>query len=80
VIRDPEVWRRVLDEVAGAVRALGGAIMGVMVSPIRGAEGNVEFLLHARLAPAAGTAAPPDVAADIAAVVARAAAAGGAGS
>jgi 23S rRNA (cytidine1920-2'-O)/16S rRNA (cytidine1409-2'-O)-methyltransferase len=80
VIRDPEVWRRVLDEVAGAVRALGGAIMGVMVSPIRGAEGNVEFLLHARLAPAVGTAAPPDVAADIAAVVARAAAAGGAGS
>ncbi|HEX6166729.1 MAG TPA: TlyA family RNA methyltransferase, partial [Acidimicrobiales bacterium] len=45
VIRDPAVWRRVLGEVVDAVRALGGAIMGVMVSPITGAEGNVEFLL-----------------------------------
>jgi 23S rRNA (cytidine1920-2'-O)/16S rRNA (cytidine1409-2'-O)-methyltransferase len=79
VIRDPEVWRRVLDEVARAVRALGGAIMGVMVSPIRGAEGNVEFLLHARLAPGAGTATAPDIAADISAVVALAAGAGDAG-
>jgi 23S rRNA (cytidine1920-2'-O)/16S rRNA (cytidine1409-2'-O)-methyltransferase len=78
VIRDPEVWRRVLDEVAGAVRALGGAIMGVMVSPITGAEGNVEFLLHARLAPDTAAAMPPlDIAAEITAAVARAAGAGG---
>jgi 23S rRNA (cytidine1920-2'-O)/16S rRNA (cytidine1409-2'-O)-methyltransferase len=52
VIRDPAVWRRVLDDVVDAVTARGAAIMGVMVSPITGADGNVEFLLHARTQPA----------------------------
>jgi 23S rRNA (cytidine1920-2'-O)/16S rRNA (cytidine1409-2'-O)-methyltransferase len=47
VIRDPAVWGRVVDEVAAALRDRGAAIMGVMVSPLRGADGNVEFLLHA---------------------------------
>ena len=67
VIRDPDVWRRVLTDVVYAHRARGAAIMGAMVSPITGAEGNVEFLVHARTAPAA--AGPP---LDIAAVVAEA--------
>jgi 23S rRNA (cytidine1920-2'-O)/16S rRNA (cytidine1409-2'-O)-methyltransferase len=48
VISDPTVWRRVLDEVAGALAGLGTTIMGAMASPLRGADGNVEFLLHAR--------------------------------
>lgn len=48
VIRDPEVWRRTLDEATDAVSAAGAAIMGVMVSPITGGDGNVEFLVHAR--------------------------------
>ena len=48
VIRDPAVWRRVLDEVLIALRAAGAAIMGAMVSPLTGADGNVEFLVHAR--------------------------------
>ncbi len=47
VIRDPEVWRRTLLGVCRAVVGAGAAIMGVMVSPLTGAEGNVEFLLHA---------------------------------
>jgi 23S rRNA (cytidine1920-2'-O)/16S rRNA (cytidine1409-2'-O)-methyltransferase len=50
VIRDPEVWRRVLDEVVIALRVTGAAIMGAMVSPLTGADGNVEFLVHARAA------------------------------
>jgi 23S rRNA (cytidine1920-2'-O)/16S rRNA (cytidine1409-2'-O)-methyltransferase len=50
VIRDPEVWRRVLDEVMIALQASGAAIMGAMVSPLTGADGNVEFLVHARAA------------------------------
>jgi 23S rRNA (cytidine1920-2'-O)/16S rRNA (cytidine1409-2'-O)-methyltransferase len=53
VIRDPAVWRRVLDEVLIALRATGAAIMGAMVSPLTGADGNVEFLVHARAATAA---------------------------
>jgi hypothetical protein len=42
----------VLDEVVGALDDLGSAIMGVMASPLTGADGNVEFLLHARTPPA----------------------------
>jgi 23S rRNA (cytidine1920-2'-O)/16S rRNA (cytidine1409-2'-O)-methyltransferase len=47
VIRDPEVWSRVQERVGGAFTERGAAIMGWMTSPIQGAEGNVEFLLHA---------------------------------
>jgi len=52
VIRDPVVWRRVLNEVLIALQATGAAIMGAMVSPLTGADGNVEFLVHARAATA----------------------------
>jgi 23S rRNA (cytidine1920-2'-O)/16S rRNA (cytidine1409-2'-O)-methyltransferase len=48
VITDPAVWRRVLEEVAGALVDAGAAIMGAMASPLTGADGNVELLLHAR--------------------------------
>ena len=48
VVRDREVWRRVLGEVADACEESGTAILGVMPSPITGTTGNVEFLLHAR--------------------------------
>jgi 23S rRNA (cytidine1920-2'-O)/16S rRNA (cytidine1409-2'-O)-methyltransferase len=54
VISDPAVWLRVLDEVLIALRAAGAAIMGAMVSPLTGADGNVEFLVHARAATATG--------------------------
>jgi 23S rRNA (cytidine1920-2'-O)/16S rRNA (cytidine1409-2'-O)-methyltransferase len=54
VIRDPAVWRRAVEDVITALRAEGAAIMGCMVSPLLGAEGNVEFLLAAR-APTSGT-------------------------
>ena len=47
VIRDSAVWRRALLDSCGAIAGAGAAIMGVMVSPVTGAEGNVEFLLHA---------------------------------
>jgi 23S rRNA (cytidine1920-2'-O)/16S rRNA (cytidine1409-2'-O)-methyltransferase len=47
VVRDPRVWRRVVDEVVAAYTAAGATIMGCMVSPLRGAEGNVEFFIHA---------------------------------
>jgi 23S rRNA (cytidine1920-2'-O)/16S rRNA (cytidine1409-2'-O)-methyltransferase len=50
VIRDPDVWERVLEDVASALRDAGGAIMGAMVSPLRGADGNAEFLVHVRRA------------------------------
>jgi 23S rRNA (cytidine1920-2'-O)/16S rRNA (cytidine1409-2'-O)-methyltransferase len=45
VISDPAVWRRVLDEIRSDVVSHGAAMMGVMLSPITGADGNVEFLV-----------------------------------
>jgi 23S rRNA (cytidine1920-2'-O)/16S rRNA (cytidine1409-2'-O)-methyltransferase len=48
VIRDPEVWRRVVEEVATAAAEQGADRMGEMESPLTGADGNVEFLLHLR--------------------------------
>ncbi|MDP1820874.1 MAG: TlyA family RNA methyltransferase [Acidimicrobiales bacterium] len=47
VIADPAIWRRVLEEVADALLGLETAIMGAMASPLTGADGNVEFLVHA---------------------------------
>jgi 23S rRNA (cytidine1920-2'-O)/16S rRNA (cytidine1409-2'-O)-methyltransferase len=58
VIRDPEVWRRCLHDVSEALGAAGAAMMGVMVSPLRGADGNVEFLVHLRPPPAGGSVGP----------------------
>lgn len=68
VIRDPDVWRRVLGEVRSALESRGAAMMGAMVSPLTGADGNVEFLFHLRAH--AGAAAGRDV--DLDAVVAEA--------
>jgi len=50
VIRDPAVWRRTLEGAIASVEAAGAANMGVMVSPLRGADGNVEFLAWFRAA------------------------------
>ena len=46
IITDPAVHERVLDEVEGAFVSLGAVKMGVMRSPVTGADGNVELLLH----------------------------------
>jgi 23S rRNA (cytidine1920-2'-O)/16S rRNA (cytidine1409-2'-O)-methyltransferase len=48
VVKDPRVWARVLGEVCSSFRRAGAAMMGAMVSPLTGARGNVEFLVHAR--------------------------------
>ncbi len=48
VIKDPEVWSRVLREVGGTAMSLGAGIMGLMLSPVTGSKGNREFLMHLR--------------------------------
>jgi 23S rRNA (cytidine1920-2'-O)/16S rRNA (cytidine1409-2'-O)-methyltransferase len=57
IISDPSVWRRVLGEVATALEDRGATIMGAMVSPLTGADGNVEFVVVGR-APGPGAASP----------------------
>ncbi len=44
VVRDPQVHRRVLQEVAARALALGIGMQGVIPSPILGPEGNREFM------------------------------------
>jgi 23S rRNA (cytidine1920-2'-O)/16S rRNA (cytidine1409-2'-O)-methyltransferase len=47
VITDPEVWDRVRQEVDEAFRAAACNVVAWTDSPITGAEGNHEFLVHA---------------------------------
>jgi 23S rRNA (cytidine1920-2'-O)/16S rRNA (cytidine1409-2'-O)-methyltransferase len=48
VVRDPEVWRSVLEASASAFSALGAKALGEMASPLLGADGNKEFFMHLR--------------------------------
>ena len=48
VVRDPAVWRRALERVRSSLTSQGAAMMDAMVSPLKGADGNVEFLVHLR--------------------------------
>ena len=47
VITDPSEWEASLDRVQNAFAACGATKMEVVTSPIKGASGNTEFLLHA---------------------------------
>ncbi len=48
IVRDPAAHTIAIDRVRTAVADLGGETIGVIDSPITGAEGNREFLLYAR--------------------------------
>jgi 23S rRNA (cytidine1920-2'-O)/16S rRNA (cytidine1409-2'-O)-methyltransferase len=65
VIRDAEVWRRVLRSVATAAEDLGLGIDGVMPSPLLGPAGNVEFFLHAHHRMGGETEAKPQIRSDL---------------
>ena len=54
VIRDPAVHEQVRLDISAALEGAGASIMGWMESPLRGQDGNLELLVHAR-APAEGT-------------------------
>jgi 23S rRNA (cytidine1920-2'-O)/16S rRNA (cytidine1409-2'-O)-methyltransferase len=49
IVRDPEKRQRVVEEVNSTARELGLEVVGVIESPIAGAEGNVEFLAFYKL-------------------------------
>ncbi len=48
VVRDPELHARVCGEVRGWLEGEGWQVQGIVESPIKGPEGNVEFLISAR--------------------------------
>jgi 23S rRNA (cytidine1920-2'-O)/16S rRNA (cytidine1409-2'-O)-methyltransferase len=59
VVRDPEVRRRVLREVADAAPGWGASVAGVVDSGLPGPKGNREFFLH--LVHAADPTLPDDL-------------------
>src|SRR5262249_9134424 len=49
IVTDPEAQQSAVERVRGAVLELGARSTDVIESPLLGAEGNREFLLHAKL-------------------------------
>ena len=47
VVRDPALHQRVCDEVRAWLESTGWTVAGIVESPIKGPEGNVEFLISA---------------------------------
>ena len=48
IVREPAVHDAVLTDVTGALAAHGLGVVALAVSPLRGADGNVEFFARAR--------------------------------
>ena len=49
VVRDPKIHQMVLDNFVALVHRLGFKILGLTFSPVKGPEGNIEFLGHMTL-------------------------------
>ena len=60
VVRDPETHKQVLDDFVALADSLQFTILGLTFSPVKGPEGNIEFLGHLTLA--VGEGIVPDTA------------------
>lgn len=49
VVRDPETHKEVLDSFVALAHSLDFSIRGMTFSPVKGPEGNIEFLAHLTL-------------------------------
>ena len=49
VVRDPEIHKEVLDDFVALTQEIGFTILGLTFSPVKGPEGNIEFLAHLTL-------------------------------
>ena len=49
VVRDPETHKEVLDQFVELANSLEFKILGLTFSPVKGPEGNIEFLAHLTL-------------------------------
>ena len=58
IIKDHQVHRAVLSEVLAFAQEDHFDVLGLDFSPIKGGQGNMEFLVHLRLSDQAGTMAP----------------------
>lgn len=64
VVRDPQTHKEVLDDFLQLAKELQFAVLGLTFSPVKGPEGNIEFLAHLTLQQRPGI--EPDVAAIVA--------------
>jgi 23S rRNA (cytidine1920-2'-O)/16S rRNA (cytidine1409-2'-O)-methyltransferase len=55
IVRDPAAHQASIERVRSSLLSLGATGIECMDSPITGAEGNHEFLLHAELPAASGS-------------------------
>jgi len=53
IVSDPDTHVRVIEQITDCVKSLGCNVMGTTESPIKGADGNTEFLMYVTC-PAAG--------------------------
>jgi len=67
VVRDPKVHEEVIEKIVLFASANGFEVLGLDYSPVKGPEGNIEYLVHIKKADEPGE---PDV--DIAGIVAAA--------
>ena len=49
VVREPEIHKEVLDNFVELTKQVGFKILGLTFSPVKGPEGNIEFLAHLTL-------------------------------
>ena len=54
VVRDPKIHKMVLDNFVALVKSLDFRILGLTFSPVKGPEGNIEFLGHLTLSDVPG--------------------------
>ena len=54
VVRDPAIHKEVLDDFVALTQEIGFTIRGLTFSPVKGPEGNIEFLAHLSLEDRAG--------------------------
>ena len=54
VVREPETHKEVLDNFVGLTKEQDFHILGLTFSPVKGPEGNIEFLAHLTLKDVAG--------------------------
>lgn len=56
VVREPAIHKEVLDDFVKLTEEIGFTILGLTFSPVKGPEGNIEFLAHLTLADCTGIA------------------------
>ncbi|MDO4523170.1 MAG: TlyA family RNA methyltransferase [Eubacteriales bacterium] len=61
VVRDPAVHREVIEKVIAYARSIDFAVKDLEFSPIKGPEGNIEYLVHLKKGEAQGELLPFEV-------------------